>query len=153
MSIFDSLLGSGSGSEASQLVHEYMRAKLVEDAGEGIFSHYAHRESDQLDLADKRLSIRLKKKQLGVPMSTDDYEEAENKGISFPNQAANILSHSEHARIPTPGFLSASSGRGLMETSFPKPQSATEALLGRGMRTGASNASRDLGLVARIFRR
>lgn len=157
MSMFDSFMGTDNPANDNERLMDrafktYYRGKLATDALGWISGKS---DGQKLDEADKRLSIRLKKKQLGLPMSTDDYEVAENDGKTFSNTHKAIFAKHVGEGISPPAFLSAPRARGLLEASFPKTTAGPiDALLSSGMRiSGASHGSRDLGTIARLFRK
>jgi len=107
-----------------------------------------------LDEVEKRLSIRTKKKALGLPYDDDDYELATNEGLSFTQKGA-VAAFGKHIAktIPAPDFLNPSIGRGLMETSFPKTASEFGGLLSSGISTAGGKYGRGLSGIAKFFRR
>ncbi len=136
---------------ASAFFKRYTQAKISETLLDKAWTS----SSEKLDEADKRLSIRLKKKALGLPMSDDDYEVATNEGLSFTQKGA-VAAFGKHIApyAPSPDFLKGAPARGLMETSFPKTIAADAGshLLGSGLRAGGKYGRAIRG-AARFFGR
>jgi hypothetical protein len=109
-----------------------------------------------LDEVDKRLSIRLKKRALGLPMSDDDYETATNDGLSFKTTGATAAFGRHLSQyVPAPDFLKGAPARGLMETSFPKTIAADagEYLLSSGLRVAGGKYGGAIRGAGRFFGR
>jgi hypothetical protein len=161
MSLFDSFMGTDNPANDNERTMDrafktYYRGRLAVDVAEHAGNWLnGGNERERLDEADKRLSIRLKKKQLGLPMSGDDYEVAENNDQTFSNAHKAIFAKNVGESISAPRFLSTQRARGLLEGSFPKTtHGPVDALLSSGMRvSGATHGGRDLGVIARLFRK
>ena len=81
----------------------YEKMKLLEKLGGVVEDRYFR---NPLDEEDKKLSILTKKKMLGLPIDSEDYEDATNTGESFYSQVAPSLAKHGIQAIPGPSFMS-----------------------------------------------
>jgi hypothetical protein len=158
MSVFETMFEPESDQEKAQgrfidkalsTYYKWKMADRVLDAGLDKLG------GPSLDEVEKRLSIRTKKKALGLPYDDDDYETATNEGLSFSQKGA-VAAFGKHIadRVPAPDFLNPSKARGLMETSFPKTASgAFGALLSSGISTAGGKYGRGISGIAKFFGR
>ena len=87
--------------DIDRLIHEYRK----EQAMKGIAQYIMSRGDEDLDRTEKRLSIIEHKRRLGLPVSDDDYEEANNEGKSFFSRIAPSAGKEGLQAIPSPNFL------------------------------------------------
>lgn len=156
MSFFDELLGGKSDDGADRAAAAFFRRYAQYQIGSRLADSVIPSSRDRLDEADKRLSIRLKKRALGLPMSDDDYETATNDGLSFTQKGA-VAAFGKHIApyAPSPDFLKGAPARGLMETSFPKTIAADagEYLLSSGLRVAGGRYGGAIRGAGRFFGR
>lgn len=155
MSFLDDLMGN-DGSEADRVASAFLRRYAQYQIGSRVADSVLPDSRSKLDEVDKRLSIRLKKKALGLPMSDDDYEHATNDGLSFTQKGA-VAAFGKHVApyAPAPDFLKGAPARGLMETSFPKTiaSDAGEYLLSSGLRAAGGKYGGAIRGAGRFFGR
>jgi hypothetical protein len=163
MSLFDQFAGpeptdeeKGQQRLIDRALSSYYKWKIADKVVDAGVNHFSGGNTrDRLDETEKRLSIRLKKKQLGLPMDDDDYELATNEGLSFTQKGA-VAAFGKRAAesIPRPDFLKPPTGHGLMGSAIPKTTSyagAGDYLLSSCMRASGAKYGRAAGIVRRFF--
>lgn len=90
------------GSELASAMFNYrMRDRLTDP----LFRAMVPDEDRDLALEDRRLGIQLKRRALGLPMDTDDLEDANNGDRSFTTQMRDLAGMRTLQSIPSPGLL------------------------------------------------
>lgn len=81
----------------------YERMKLMEKIGSFAEDRYFKNPKDE---EEQNLNISLKRKMLGLPIDSGDYEDATNEGRSFYSKVAPSLAKHGIQAIPGPSLLS-----------------------------------------------
>ncbi len=92
-------------------------------------------ELEDLDLEDRRLGIQMKRRALGLPMDTEDLEDANNGDRPFMTQMRDLAGMRTLQAIPSPGLLE---GAGEAASHVRLPWEATN--MARGALGGALSA-------------
>jgi hypothetical protein len=119
MGLLDSLLDSGLDPSTDRLVigvlKRYEQAQLANKVSSSLLDRLTGRHA--YDDENAQLDIALKRRALGLPEDSDDYEDAVNSEL--PLVAAGF--NGALQRIPEPGFLSpkmGNRGKTLLSTSI-----------------------------------
>lgn len=122
----------------------YERMQMMNKIGNFVQSRFL---ADPLDSEDRHLSIALKKRALGLPIDSDDYEDATNNEKSFYSQI--MPSGVKHGMqsIPGPGFLSGNKSQPI--EPFYKVANAGDELLPSMLKTSTKGAT-NAGTISRL---
>lgn len=96
-------------SEIGSVLHEamqnYQRMKLLDLASDRGLQFLQGRKASKLEEEERALSILEKKRHLGLPETSEDYERATNEGKSFYSMLAPSLGRRGIQAIPGPDPL------------------------------------------------
>lgn len=85
--------------ELAETMHGY---KLMDRATDAFMPN---NEMEDLDLQDRRLSVMMRRRALGLPMDSDDLEAANNSDTPFMTQMTTLAGNRALQAIPSPGLL------------------------------------------------
>ena len=94
-----------SNVDLDELLKHYYHYRLAQDVGDRALDFVTNRSKNKLDEKEKLLSIMQKQRELGLPMDSDDYEDATNNGKSFYSQIMNSTGKRVLQAIPGPRAL------------------------------------------------
>jgi hypothetical protein len=98
------LLGDDSTSEG-RLAHEFSSAYTRHKAFDFLADELYESEDEKLEREDQRLSIGLKRRQLGLPWTDDQLENATNDDSPFWTRSRNLAGLRTLQAIPSPSLL------------------------------------------------
>ena len=122
---------------------KYQQTELLK----GLEQAFEHRYMrDPLEIEERKLSILTKKRQLGLPVSDSDYEDATNENESFYSHIMPGLRRRAFQAIPEPNFLGAKKPPVAPLFNIGKP--AEDLVMLGGIPLGS--AKNDVGILERI---
>lgn len=93
------------GDALSQAMMNYQRLKMLDIVSDRGLQYLQNRHSNKMLDEERALSILEKKRRLGLPETSEDYERATNEGKSFYSMLAPSLGKRGLQAIPGPKFL------------------------------------------------
>jgi len=111
MDLMQSIFGdpeTDAGKTAAELAKIYWRTSTLEKVVDRFLP-----DSEEEDLAtqERLLSIAMKKRALGLPMTSDAYELASNEQIPFTTRMTGLAGRELIQKIPDPSLLEPLSGK------------------------------------------
>jgi hypothetical protein len=92
---------TNEGRIAADLMASYQKHRALEEGVDWLVDT----EDETLNREDKRLGIAMKRRALGLPMTSDDYERAQNEGRPYATSMTTLAGRHVSQLIPemTPG--------------------------------------------------
>lgn len=101
----DSFTGGSPEAFASTLVRKYWKYKALDEMSNKALDMVYTSPKEKMDSEQEKLDILLKRKQLGMPISDKDYEQATNNGQSFISHSLPLFGRKTAQAIPDPSFM------------------------------------------------
>lgn len=135
----------------------YYQHQAVESATDHALDFFADDSDDELDRESRILDVQLKRKQLGLPLDSDQLERAINRGTPFYSNMMQATGQEALQRIPEPARPLTGQLRPAFNGRVPIQGRTTgllEGLFGGLERMGGvhGSSSSGRGIIRRLFR-
>lgn len=148
MDLMNSIFGNpetDTGKLAAELGTVYWRGRMLHKLTDRMLPDD---EEEALEKQDRRLSIALRRRALGLPMTSDDYEEAQNENRPYRTTMTTLAGREVSQLIPESTLL----GKGAVRLPWASPAPAMErGLLGALTGIGGKYAGSIGRGIGRLF--
>jgi hypothetical protein len=143
-------MGNGGEAAANRLLRKYFQYNAANEALDFGAKYLMPDEDAELNRESRRLEVIQRKRALGMPVSTDDYERATNEDVPFHSRSLPIFGGHALQAIPEPGFMSQKT----LPFRAPSSGETIKEIFNttRSVQKGADHAH-SLGTIARLLAR